>query len=121
MKILLIALVVLAGCKANHQHDGLYIADQQITGVTQAWILEGDKMTIYSMGAIKALRCKQYADRIETEKDETYYLNTGGGSIVVPMVGGKQVNMKKVSNRTTYNIGELDKLVEDAVPSTFVR
>jgi len=112
---------MLAGCKANHEHDGLYIADQQITGVTHAWILEGDKMTIYSMGTFRAVDCKQYADRIETDKNETYYFNSGGSSIVVPKVGGKQVNMKKVSNRTTFNIGELDKLVENAIAPAFVR
>ena len=117
----ILIVFLLAGCSGNHQHDGLYIADKKFMGVTRAWIVEGNGVTIYIMGTVDAVRCKQYNDRIEVS-NKTYYFNPAGG-IVVPGVtpNATGYTMNKVSTKTKYSFDELDKLIEDAVPPEFRR
>lgn len=83
-------------------------------GITKAWILEGDVVTVYSMGTTDVIRCKQFNDRIEIG-DEVYVFNNDGD--LVSEKGDKKAKgyrMVKMSERTRYNFGELDKIVSEA-------
>jgi hypothetical protein len=117
MKVILAIITGLlwVGCTTNHQHDGLYVANREVTGITKAWILEGNALTIYSMGITDIKRCKQYPDRIEVEDEETFPIDAAG-DIIILSDSVKNVNyrMVKFSSRTNYNVGELDKIVSDA-------
>jgi hypothetical protein len=114
-KLFFAAFIFLIGCTTNHQHDGLYIANREVMGITKAWILEGDVLTVYSMGAAKALRCKQFDDRIEIKGGETFVFNSDGDLVSsTDDDKAKNYRMVKVSERTKYNVGELDKIVNDA-------
>lgn len=114
VKISLLALL-LASCGANHSHDGLYIANRAVTGVTKAWIIQGDALTIYSMGVIDVTPCEQYADRVQVKGGDVYRFDVEGNVIIdYDTTRNADLRMMKVSDRTNYNIGELDKLVSDA-------
>jgi len=112
---LFVAVVTLLTACTNHQHDGLYLANREVMGITKAWILEGDVLTVYSMGASEALRCKQFDDRIEIQGGEVFDFNNDGDlvSSTDPDIA-KKYRMIKISERTKYNVGELDKIVNDA-------
>ena len=113
--VLIFSVVIFLGCTANHQHDGLYIANREVMGITKAWILEGDALTVYSMGTTEVLRCKQFDDRIEISGSEVY--NFGSNGDLVPDKDeekAKDYRMIKMSERTKYNFGELDKIVNEA-------
>jgi hypothetical protein len=89
------------GCSANHQYDGLYIANKEITGVTKVWILEGNELTIYSMGVVNVQRCKQYSDRIEIKAGNAYTVDDKGDIIIASdSVGNVDYRMVKYSDRT---------------------
>lgn len=111
----IIILFLLSSCSANHQYDGLYLANTEIRGVTKAWILDGDELTIYSAGVVSVKRCVQYPDRLEVEDDNTYAIDQNG-EIIIARDSSKNLNyrMLKFSDRTKYTFGELDKLVADA-------
>jgi hypothetical protein len=117
MKVIITMLTCLlwVGCATNHQHDGLYLANREVTGLTKAWILEGNALTFYSMGITDIKRCKQYSDRIEVEDGDTFPIDAAG-DIVILSDSTKNVNyrMVKFSDRTNYKVGELDKIVSDA-------
>ena len=113
--ILLITVILFSGCEANHQHDGLYIANQKVMGIMHAWILEGDQLTYYAVGTTKVKKCVQFEDRIEIEGGETYNFNAKG-DIVISEAPDKTMKygMVRVSERTKYTFKELDKLTDDA-------
>ena len=117
MRYALLFLIVIfhAGCATNHEHDGLYIANRAVTGITKAWILEGNALTVYSMGTTEVVRCKQFGDRIEISGGEVYNFNDDGD--LVSANGDEKTQgyrMIKMSERTKYNFGELDKIVNEA-------
>lgn len=114
-KLFFAVVIFLAGCTTNHQHDGLYIANRTLMGITKAWILEGDVMTVYSMGASEVFRIKQFDDRIEIKGGEVFIFNSDGNLVSSTDAGkAKNYRMIKISDRTKYNVGELDKIVNDA-------
>ena len=114
-KLFFAVVIFLTACSTNHQHDGLYLANKAVTGITKAWILEGDVLTVYSMGASEVLRCKQYDDRIEISGGEVFIFNSDGDLVSsADSVKAKNYRMIKISERTKFNIGELDKIVNDA-------
>ena len=114
-KLFFAVFIFFAGCTPNHQHDGLYLANKAVTGITKAWILEGDVLTVYSMGAAEVLRCKQFDDRIEISGGEVFVFNSDGELVSsADSDKAKNYRMIKVSERTKFNIGELDKIVNDA-------
>lgn len=114
-KLLFAVVIFLSACTTNHKHDGLYLANKAVTGITKAWILEGDVLTVYSMGASEALRCKQFDDRIEISGGEVFIFNSDGDLVSsTDSVKSQNYRMVKMSERTKYNIGELDKIVNDA-------
>ena len=114
-KLLFATLIFVVGCTTNHQHDGLYIANREVMGITKAWILEGDVLTVYSMGTTDVLHCKQFEDRIEIQGGEVFTFNSEGNLVSAKSEDrAKDYKMIKTSERTKYNFGELDKLVNDA-------
>jgi len=114
-KLLFSAVIFLAGCTANHEHDGLYIASREVTGITKAWILEGNVLTVYSMGTTEVLRCKQLNDGIELGDGEVYSFNSDGDLVSAKEEHKKNdYRMIKTSDRTKFNFGELDKIVNEA-------
>jgi hypothetical protein len=111
-KSLFSVVIFLAGCAANHEHDGLYIANREVTGITKAWILEGNVLTVYSMGTTEVLRCKQFNDRIEIGDGEVYSFNGDGDLVSAKEAERKNdYRMIKKSERTKLT-SELDKLNE---------
>jgi hypothetical protein len=114
-KFLFAILVLLTGCTPNHQHDGLYMANKRVTGVTKVWILEGDALTVYAVGETKVFKCDQYADRIEVKGGEIYYLD-GKDDILISKGPNKSTDyrMVRVSDKTKYSFAELDRLVDEA-------
>ena len=117
---ILLALL-LPGCKSSHEHDGLYIANEQITGVTRAWIIEGEVLTVYTAGVAEVKEIEQKRDYIVVDDDKTYYFNSQGGIIVPVNVQGKEIVMSKYSAKTKYNYCELEKIIDAAVPLKFKR
>ena len=114
-KLFFVVAIFLIGCTANHQHDGLYVANRAVMGITKAWIIEGDVLTVYSMGAAEVLRCKQFNDRIEIKEGEVFIFNKDGDLVSSSETDrAKDYRMVKMSARTKYNVGELDKIVNDA-------
>lgn len=114
-KLLFAVVILMSGCTTNHQHDGLYIANKKVTGITKAWILEGDELTIYSMGAMEATRCDQFEDRIEIQGGEIFYFNSKGEIVISAGSGARTgYSMMKISDRTKYSFGELDKLLDES-------
>jgi hypothetical protein len=110
----IVILILLYGC-TSHDHDGLYIANLRVTGVTQAWILEGDYLTIYSAGITKVMECDQYSDRLKVEGDEVFYFSDKG-DILMPegKEKGMDYRMIRISEKTKYSQSELDKLIDIA-------
>lgn len=110
----IVILILINGC-TSHDHDGLYIANLRVTGVTQAWILEGDYLTIYSAGITKVMECDQYSDRLEVEGDEVFYFSDKG-DILMPdgKEKGMDYRMIRISEKTEYSQAELDKLIDIA-------
>jgi hypothetical protein len=110
----IVILILISGC-TSHDHDGLYIANLRVTGVTQAWILEGDYLTIYSAGITKVMECDQYSDRLEVEGDEVFYFSDKG-DILMPegKEKGMDYRMIRISEKTKYSQAELDKLIDIA-------
>ncbi|MBA4057313.1 MAG: hypothetical protein C0490_21545 [Marivirga sp.] len=113
--LLLIIIVILIGGCTSHQHDGLYIANMRTTGITQAWILEGDYLTIYSAGMTKVMECNQYNDRLKVEGDEVFYFDDKG-DILMPDGKEKGIDyrMTRISDKTKYSQADLDKLIDEA-------
>ena len=109
----MLLLIVMGGCAANHTHDGLYIADKTVTGVIKVWILDGNEVTIYSMGAQHAVGCKQYDDRIEIKGEGVYRFENDSTILVAgnsrPDAGYKMI---RTSKNTQFKIADLDKLIE---------
>ena len=115
---LVLSFTILA-CATKSDYDGLYIADKQIMGVTRAWLLKGDVLTIYAAGDVEAVRCEQLDGAIELESKEKYSLDPNGG-IVVP-TGNVNLTMRKISKQLEFRPGELEKIIEDNTPVEFKR
>lgn len=113
-KISITILILLTGC-TSRQHDGLYIANIRITGVTQAWILEGDNLTIYSAGMTKVIECDQYKDRLKVEGEKVFYFNDKG-DILMPEGKDKGLDFRmiKISDKTKHSAADLDKFIDEA-------
>ena len=111
-KLLLLLLISIAGCAANHEHDGLYIANKTTTGVIKVWILDGNNMMIYSMGAQQTIPCKQFNDRIEVKGDASYSFENDSTISISKDSGTDGLKMLRISRNTKFNFGELDKLIE---------
>lgn len=109
-----LTVLVLMGACTRHERDGLYIANIRFTGVTKTWIVEGNTLTLYSLGLTKVVKCRQYSDRIEIG-DEIYYFDDKG-DIVMPegKVAGMDYRLVRISGNTKYTFAELDKLVDEA-------
>ncbi|MGC3947325.1 MAG: hypothetical protein QM762_22885 [Chryseolinea sp.] len=108
---------LLAGCKVNHQHDGVYIAEKPNLGVMKAWIVEGNEITYYLMGEVKVARCKQYEDRIEVADDIVYRIDKDG-NLVLPGKSGKTGDEKliKRSSKTKFTHADLERMIDEAMP-----
>ena len=114
ISLTIVILILICGC-TSHDHDGLYIANLRVTGVTQAWIVEGNYLTIYAAGMTKVVECDQYKDRLKLDGDEVFYFSENG-DILMPegKEKGLDYRMVRISERTKYNQAELDKLVDTA-------
>ena len=117
LRSLFLVFVLLAGCKANHQHDGVYIAEQPIMGVMKTWIVEGNEITYYLMGEVKVARCKQYEDRIETSDDIVYRMDSEG-NLIIPGKKGMTGDEKLVkrSSKTKFTHADLERMIDEAMP-----
>lgn len=115
--IALFIILFLLGCKENHQHDGIYIAERPFTGVMKTWIVEGNAITYYLMGLATVTKCKQYADRIETEDNKTYRIDADG-NLIIPGTPGisKDEKLVKRSARTDLKPAEIEKMIDEAMP-----
>jgi len=109
--------MLLGGCQENHQHDGVYIAKQPVTGVMKTWIVEGNAITYYLMGEVKVAKCKQYDNRIETSNGVVYPIDDAG-DLIIPGKAGKTVDEKliKRSANTKFTPAELEKMIDKAMP-----
>ena len=112
--VLFAFFILLSGC-SSHQHDGLYIANIRVTGITQAWILEGNYLTIYSAGMSKVMECDQYNDRVKVQGGEVFYFNEKG-DILMPEGKEKGIDyrMIRMSDKTNYTQADLDQLIDEA-------
>ena len=117
-RALFLLLIILSGCEVNHQHDGVYIAEQPMMGVTRTWIIEGNAITYYLMGEVKVAKCKQFEDRIETADDLVYQFDEAG-NLIVPGKEGKTGSERliKRSSKTKFTPAELEKMIDDAMPA----
>jgi hypothetical protein len=115
-------IVLLAGCKVNHQHDGVYIAERPMLGVMKTWIVEGNEITYYLMGEVKVAKCKQYEDRIELSDDIVYRIDDAG-NLIVPGISGKTGDEKliKRSPKTKFSFAQLEKMIDEAMPPPAAR
>jgi hypothetical protein len=116
-RALFFVLIILSSCQVNHQHDGVYIAEQPLQGVMRTWIIEGNVITYYLMGEVKVARCKQYEDRIETGDDVVYHIDEAG-NLIVPGKQGRTADEKliKRTSKTKFTPAELEKMIDDAMP-----
>src|SRR5689334_23531940 len=115
-RFLCIALLFLAACKENHQHDGVYISEQPLLGVMKTWIVEGNTITFYLMGGAEAKSCRQYEDRIEI--DGRVFRFDDAGKLIVPDKDGTPTGerlVKRTAN-TKFTPAELEKMIDEAMP-----
>jgi hypothetical protein len=115
-RFLCFALLLLAGCEENHQHDGVYISEQPILGIMKTWIVEGNSITFYLMGVARVEKCRQYEDRIES--NDLVFRFDDAGSLIVPDKNGNGSGEKliKRSANTKFTPAELEKMVDEAMP-----
>jgi hypothetical protein len=116
-RIFFIIVILLAGCKENRQHDGVYISEVPQLGVMKTWIVEGNAITYYLMGEVKVAKCKQYSDRVETSEGVIYPIDKNG-NLLIPDKGGKAPGEKliKRTSNTKFNPAELEKMIDEAMP-----
>lgn len=114
---LLAILLLLNGCKENHQHDGVYIAERPVLGVMRTFIVEGNMITYYLMGEVKAVKCKQYEDRIETSDDIVYTIDASG-NLIIPGKEGKSGDEKLIKRTTKTKVtpSDLEQMIDEAMP-----
>jgi hypothetical protein len=112
----LLIVFALAACKESHEHDGVYISQEPIMGVTKAWIVEGNAITSYLMGEVKVARCKQYDDHLESD-DITYPFDEAG-NLIIPGKKGRTADEKliKRSAKTKVTAVEIEKLIDEFMP-----
>lgn len=117
LRSLLFAFVLVSACKENHQHDGVYIAEQPYAGIMKTWIIEGNSLTSYTMGVVKITRCRQYEDRIETANDQVYRVD-GAGNVIIPGTEGRTKDEKLIrrSSNTRFTPAELERMIDEAMP-----
>lgn len=116
-RMTLFVVLLMFGCKENHQHDGIYIAERPFTGVMKAWIVEGNAITYYLMGLVTVTKCRQYADRIETADNKVYRMDADG-NLIIPGNPGitKDEKLVKRSSRTDLKPAEIEKMIDEAMP-----
>jgi hypothetical protein len=116
-RTLFFIVILLAGCKENRQHDGVYISEVPIFGVMKTWIVEGNVITYYLMGEVKVAKCKQYSDRVETSSGVVYPID-GTGNLLIPDKDGKSPGEKliKRTSNTKFSPAELEKMIDEAMP-----
>lgn len=116
-RFLFILSILFTACEVNHQHDGVYIAEKPIMGVMKAWIVEGNEITYYLMGEVKAAKCKQYADRIEVSHDIVYKIDAAG-DLIIPGKEGLTGDEKliKRSSKTKLSHADLERMIDEAMP-----
>ena len=116
-RTLFFIVILLAGCKENRQHDGVYISEEPIFGVMKTWIIEGNAITYYLMGDVKVAKCKQYSDRVETSEGVVYPIDETG-NLLIPDKAGKGPGEKliKRTSNTKFTPAELEKMIDEAMP-----
>jgi hypothetical protein len=109
-------VILLAGCKENRQHDGVYISEVPLFGVMKTWIVEGNAITYYLMGEVKVAKCKQYSDRVETSEGIIYPIDKTGNLLIVDKRGGPGEKLIKRTSNTKFTPAELEKMIDEAMP-----
>jgi hypothetical protein len=114
--VILILGAMLVACGENHERDGLYMANKQIAGIKNVWILNGNEVTVYSMGVIKVGRCKQHGEKIVMEDGREFPFNEKGDVIITKGTGpDDEYSMTKISSKTDYSPEQIEKLIDEAL------
>ncbi len=113
-KLFLLLVIFFAGCTASHQHDGTYVANKIDTGIITIWILNGDKLTTYSMGSTAVADCDQSSDKIELEDGRQFDFNEDGDIILSKSSNeNSDYLMVKISDKTDYTPRDLEKIIDE--------
>lgn len=111
--IIPIGLFIL-GCQQNH--NGLYVANKSLMGITPAWEIDGEKLTVFTLGMTEKFGCKQFPNKIELSDGKVLFFNNSGELIINDSIANPysilgNYKMIKISNKTNQSPEDIKKAI----------